>query len=211
MSKEEILKIADSILNEGVVATHGTSIESAKSIMKTGLDVKRTTFIVYSKNREARYLATYGWKENEKGNAANVVITIPISFLQLLVGYSYEEAEAKIQEFRNEDIEEEIIRSIMDIKEDTIANAPEENKFHIPLLPKPLFNIPKEFIRGVFVYQNNTNYLSFFNNGTYDYEQALQNLIFWDNPNYFCNLSEEQQDEFIKIMREKIGLEKQKR
>lgn len=212
MSKNEILKIANEILDEGVVAVHGTSIENAKSIMATGLNGNRTTYIVISGKRDPKVLATYGWKENAPGDAANVVINVPKKYLELLIGYTPLEAEAKIEYFRNAGLEEEIIRSFMDIKVETMSSY-SKGMFKIPPIQREVFKIPKEFIRGCFVYVNNTSCRSFLSDkdGKFDYEKALENLIFIDNPEFFCNLSEEQQDEFIKIMREKVGLEQPKR
>lgn len=210
MSKEEILRIANEILEEGVVAVHGTNLESARSIMATGLNGNRTTYIVFDGKRDPKALATYGWKENAPGDAANVVITIPRKYLELLTGCSSEEAEEKIEYFRNVGLEEGLIRSVMDIKVENVA-ASSKGRLKFPPMQREVFKIPKEFIHGCFIYQNNTNYLYFINSEGFNYDKALENLTYFDNPNYFCNLSEEQQDEFIKIMREKKGLEQQKR
>jgi len=211
MNKEEILTIASIILSEeNIVATHGTSIEHAKNIMETGLEVKRTTYVLYPKIRDPRMLATYGWKENNKGDAANVVVTIPGIFFEQLFGVTKEEAKEIIKNFRERELVEELIRDLADT---TILSEQsyKSGSFNIPAMPRIIYTIPKEFIVGIFVYQNNTNYLSFVTPDGFDYEHALENLTFFDNPNFFDNLPVEAQEEFVKSMREKLNLEQPKR
>lgn len=212
MNKEEVLAIASKILSEeNIVATHGTSIECANSIIATGLEAKKTTYVLYSKCRNPEFLATYGWKENDKGDAANVVITIPGTFLEQLLGENKEEVKEKIRFFRERGLMDEVIRSFADMRTMTNQSKNPESRFTVPTMPRVIFTIPKEFIRGIFVYQNNTNYLSFLTSDGFDYSHALENLAFFDNPNFFDNLSVVEQEEFIKSMREKLNLEQQKR
>lgn len=193
MTKEQILVIATEIINEeNVVAQHGTSIANAKSIMESGLNGNRTTYVVCKPDTSPIKVAIYGWKENAPGDAANVIISIPSSFYSKLLGYTKEEVATWLKDARQNIGETALIMSIADMRTE-VSNFP---------LMNVSFNIPKEFIKGMFVYQNNTNYLSFLNNE----EAALENLVYYSNSNYFDNLSIEEQEIFVQNMQNKLGI-----
>lgn len=77
MPREKIVKIANTIFENGdIIANHVTSIKNAMSIINTGFDYHRTSFVV-QKTKSIDCLCVYGWKDNEPNDATNVVIEIP--------------------------------------------------------------------------------------------------------------------------------------
>lgn len=84
MERKEVLDIVKSFLKtENIVAMHGTTVDAAKSIMNTGLRVKRTTFLEADEQSDARAVATYTWKDVPTDNSSNVIIVIPSIFFRL--------------------------------------------------------------------------------------------------------------------------------
>ncbi len=59
-------------------------------------------------------------------------------------------------------------------------------------------NIPREFIRGCFIYCDNTNYLYFLSNKG----ESLNHLTYVDNPYFYENLSYDDQMEFVRKYRD---------
>ena len=71
-AKEQIIDIGNSILQESdIIANHGTSIENGLNILETDLKFNRTSMII-NDTKDIISLCTYGWKENETGNSANI-------------------------------------------------------------------------------------------------------------------------------------------
>ena len=180
LGRDEIEKIGNCILSESdIVATHGTSIENAQNIMNTGFRFNRTSMIFQGDN--VVNLCTYGWKENPVGDAANVVISIPKDFFKQLLDI---DNTAYLDWVNNIENKDSIIYSVCDI----VANG-------------SIFRaiVPSEFIRGMFVYTDNKNYLSFAN-----MKDGMDYLTYFDNPNYFNNLNEEEKTNFVNNMKQKI-------
>lgn len=186
LSKEEIKNIGISILEESdIVANHGTSIQNGLSILETGFNFNRTSMIFHN-SEDVINLCTYGWKENEVGSAANIIISIPKEFYKQLFNYDDISYGLWIDNIRRNQLQLELINSVsnFDFKVDSIFKA----------------TVPKEFIRGMFVYTDGKNYLSFFENK----EAAMNYLTYIDNPYFFMNLQDEEKFKFVSIMKEKI-------
>ena len=200
MPKEEIIKIGDGIYERSdIVAVHGTSIASAKSIMASGLNFHRTTYRL-AREKNTPKLCAYGWKECLPGDSANVIISIPKSFLMRFLNmdeikytdwldgvYESGEVNTVIESFSSVEVEKEDISS-------------GENKmFNFFVAPTMSATIPKEFIEGMFVYTDGFNYLSFD-----DVEKALEHLTYIPNDHFFERLSVQEQETFIRAMSSKI-------
>ena len=186
LDRDIILSIGNSILAESdVVAMHGTSISNAKSIMETGFNYHRTSMVVAP--NDAVSLCTYGWKDNEPGDAANVIISAPKSFFKAFLGFDDE----KYKEWINtsaKDNKELLLTTLCDVQ------LPSQNSM--------VFNshLPREFIVGTFIYTDNENYLSFLGN----MEEGLDHLTYIDNPYYYEHLTEEDKIKFVEEMRKKV-------
>ena len=188
MSKEQIQIIGQKILLESdIIAKHGTSIANGYSIMETGFNFNKTSMII-QKTDSVVGLCTYGWKENAKGDAANVIISIPKSFIMSCLGYNEQQYSNWINYIKSNDLQETVILSMSDMKIGPLGTFES--------------SLPKESIRGVFIYTDDKNYLSFINN----FEEGMNYLTYVDNPSFFENLTEEEQQNFAKKMKEKIGL-----
>ena len=91
MPRKEVEKIALEILTSGdIIAKHGTSITNALSILSTGFDFHRTSFVMQS-SKSIESLCHYGWKENPPNDSANVIIEIPREFFMDLLDFNSEE------------------------------------------------------------------------------------------------------------------------
>lgn len=190
LSKEQIQNIGKNILQESdIVANHGTSIENGLSILETGFNFNRTS-MVFHESDDVISLCTYGWKENEAGNAANIIISIPKEFYMLLLDYDEETYKAWIKNVKANHMQSQLINSVSEFE---YTNG-------------PFFRatVPKEFIKGMFVYTDNKTSFSFDNK-----EEAMNYLTYIDNKHYFTNLSDEEKFEFVSTMRNKIFSEKQ--
>ena len=190
LGREKILSIGNSILAESdVVAVHGTSISNADSIMNTGFNYNRTSMAFGNKDAVVG-LCTYGWKENKAGDAANVVISVPKSFFKALMGFDDKKYEEWIN--RIKDDKEFLVASLCDMNFSSqmgLSNVGFLNK-----------HLPKEFIKGMFIYTDNKTSLSFLNNK----EEGLDYLTYIDNPNFYENLDEEEKAKFVEDMKIKI-------
>ena len=185
MSKEQIENIGKSILSESdVVALHGTSIENGLSILETGFNFTRTSMVICDSD-DVISLCTYGWKEIEAGQAANIIISIPKKFYKALLNYNDESYTAWIKNVKENDLQQKLIESVADFN------------FNGPVFKA---TVPREFIRGMFVYTDNKNYLSFLNNK----EEGMNYLTYIDNQHYFMNLSNEEKEVFIENMKNKL-------
>lgn len=189
ISKEEIIKIADNLFQgSDIIAKHGTSFANAMGIIEEGFYYSRTS-MVSQKSKDPVQLCSYGWKESKRGEACNVIISIPKSFIKMLLNLD-EEGYKKWKEK---------YLSVFDA--DTIIDATTKSvvkevpkREGMPFLPPTFLKlVPKEFIKGFFVFCDNTNYIDFLSNK----EEALNHLSYFDNPNYFDNLSKEEQEDFI--------------
>ena len=191
MDRKIIEKVGEDILSESdIIAKHGTSIANAKSIIETGFRFNRTSMVVQSTDNVVG-LCTYGWKENRGGDAANVILSVPKSFFMDLLGYDENEYSKWIEKIKKDGLEEKIILSVCDVLfEKQIGPYP-------PLIKSTL---PKEFVRGIFVYTDNKTYLNFLNN----FEEGMNYLEYFDNPKFYNNLSEEEKSVFVEKMRNKM-------
>ena len=62
LPKETITIIANNIFEESdFVASHGTTIAKAESILRTGFDYRGTSMVVHN-TKNIYYLCSYGWK-----------------------------------------------------------------------------------------------------------------------------------------------------
>jgi len=166
MTKQQIIEIGEKILERAdVIAQHGTSINNALSIMKTGFNYTRTSMVMHT-SKNVPELCTYGWKENAAGDAANVIISVPKTFFKQMLGYSDEEYQNWINNIPCKNATELLLRSLTTIEFDA---------------PGVVFaaHVPKEFIKGTFIYTDNKNYLSFMG----DWEAGMDHLTYLENEN----------------------------
>jgi len=185
LSREQIEQIGNTILSESdIIANHGTTINNGLSIMNTGLNFNRTSMIINDGN--IIKLCTYGWKETAIGDSSNIIISIPKSFLKSLLGYDDEQYNNWITKIKTSDDKQPVINSVCDTE----------------IISGPFFKstLPKEFIRGMFIYTDGTNRSSFLNNQ----EEGMNHLTYIDNKNYYENLTEEEQKSFVSEMRKKM-------
>lgn len=181
---ERIRQIGEALLSESdIMAKHGTSIENAMSILETGFNYHRTSMVV-QKNDSIAGLCAYGWKENAGGDAANVILSVPKVFFKDLFGWDEQSYNSWINSIKEQEEQEFVINSMSDIE------------FGMAGFFKA--TLPKEFIRGAFVYTDGKNYLSFMN----DTEEALDHLAYIDNPRFYENLSPEEKEKFLSKIRE---------
>lgn len=186
MSKEQIIDIGNSILQESdIIANHGTSIENGLSILETDLKFNRTSMII-NDTKDIISLCTYGWKENETGNSANIIISIPKEFYMKLLDLNDDAYKTWIRNIKNCHLQSHLIDSISEFD---FNNG---SLFEV--------TVPKEFIRGMFVYTDNKNYLSFLNNK----EEGMNYLTYIDNKNFYTNLTDEEKNTFIDKMKNKL-------
>lgn len=193
MDRETIEKIGEGIFAESdIIANHGTSIANAKSIIETGFRFYGTSMAIH-KTKNVSALCTYGWKENKGGDAANVVLSVPKAFFMDLLGYDENEYSKWIEKIKKEDSEVAVINSVCD--------------FTMGGYRAFTFEMPKEFVRGVFVYTDNKTYLNFLNN----IDEGMNYLEYIDNPKFYNNLSEEEKSTFVEEMRNKMFGNKNKK
>ena len=112
LPREEIIQIANSILsNSDVIAKHGTSVANAQSIINTGFNYNRTSFVMQtSKSVEA--LCGYGWKENGPDDSTNVIIEIPKDFMMDLLSLDDDGYNSWIQSVINDEAQEAVLNSL---------------------------------------------------------------------------------------------------
>lgn len=187
--KEDILKIAEGIfLNSDIIAKHGTSIENALSIIDTGFNYDKTS-MVSQESKDPVILCSYGWKENKRGDLTNVILSIPKSFIKKLNGFDDTQYEVWLSNIAAKGMDAEALLYAVSEK---VEN--ESTSFRGIMLPKvEKCHIPREFVKGCFVFCDNTSYLDFLSNP----EEALNHLSYIENENYYDNLSIEEQDKFI--------------
>ena len=191
LSKEQVLDVANNIFETcDIIAKHGTSISSAMSIIDTGFDFDKTS-MVGQKSKDPVLLCSYGWKENMRGDATNVILAIPKSFVMKLNNMSESVYEAWKESVLEKGSDAEFLfYAVSKEKEDKVIERPSG----FPQLPPVIKrNVPKEFIKGFFVFCDNTNYLDFISNP----EEALNHLSYVENENFFDNLTMEEQDKFV--------------
>lgn len=193
MERKEVLDIVKSFLKtENIVAMHGTTVDAAKSIMNTGLRVKRTTFLEADEQSDAREVATYTWKNVPTDNSSNVIIVIPSIFIQITSQRSPEEVKMLIEQLRTDNLTEGIIKNVSWEMESDYSFLPSEQNYIIP----------QEFIRGAFIHTNNTGgiaqaelFAKLGREAALDY--SVDNLEFMENPRYFENLTVLEQRDFV--------------
>lgn len=199
MEREQIKKIASSILSSSdIIAKHGTSVSSGLSIMKTGFNFTRTSYVIdTSKNIES--LCSYGWKENNPDDAVNVIISVPREFFMDLFCVSSEEYSKWIENVKKNRTETEVLKAITHFE---YSKGTKAGKFQVP--PSLFAHIPKEFIAGMFVWCNGKTYLTIDKD-----ESALDNLNFISNEKFYLNLNQEERQIIINEMRKKLGIEEE--
>lgn len=206
LPRDEIVTIANNILGNGdILAKHGTSVKNAISIMDTGFDFHRTSYVIQT-SKSVDSLCGYGWKENPPGDATNVVIQIPRDFLMDYFGMDDSEYQKFIQMI-NDDKSQNKVLDYFTTFEYTRSDVPDPNeKFPIVMPPSFKAHIPREFIAGTFIWCNDKKYSTL-----KDGESALDNLNFVSNSNFYSNLTPEAKQEFIDQMKEELGKEQESR
>ena len=201
MPRERIAELATNILSSGdIVAKHGTSIENALSIINTGFNYQRTSFVIQtSKSIEA--LCGYGWKENGPNDSANVIIEVPREFIMDLLSINNDGYQKWLQNIIDGNNQEAVINSITTYEMQHIQNSSTNSLFSPPMPPIMSAHIPQEFIVGAFIWCNGKTYLRL-DEG----ESALDNLTFIPNDNFYLNMQADAKKEFIRKMRTKIGI-----
>jgi len=198
MPKKQIEEIALNILDSGdIIAKHGTSVKNALSIINTGFDFHRTSFVMQiSKSIES--LCGYGWKENGPNDSANVIIEVPREFFMgLLYMSSIDEYNSWIQNIKSGNQQEGVLNSVTTFEYFEVKN---DGFFMIP--PTFKAHIPQEFIVGAFIWCNGKTYLNLKED-----ENALDNLNFVPNEKYFLNMQPDEKRKFLSEMRAKLGIE----
>ena len=194
MPRNQIEEIGKDILSRtDIIAQHGTSIANAKSIMETGFNFTRTSYVINSK-KDLILLCTYGWKENFKGDAANVIMCLPKSFFIQLIGFDNSAYSMWIDNALRQNQQAQLLDSITYFDFSSSVNKDDM------VMRGYKGTIPREFVKGCFIYTDNTNYLSFFP----DNNAGMDHLTYIENPNYFENLSKDDQALFVEEMRNKI-------
>ena len=194
LSRERIIEIANGIFESSdVIGKHGTSVAKATSILETGFYYDKTSMAIqYSKNVVA--LCSYGWKESYRNDSTNVVLAIPKSFVKMLNGFSDEEYEAWISRVRQEDLGGSLFYASSKDVEEKPVELKKQGNFTPPRLPNYMrVHVPKEFVKGFFIWCDGKIYLDFLSNP----EDSLDHLSYVENPAYFDNLSIEEQEQFV--------------
>ena len=194
LSRERIIEIANSIFESSdVIAKHGTSVAKATSILETGFYYDKTSMAIqYSKNVVA--LCSYGWKESYRNDSTNVVLAIPKSFIKMINGFSDEEYLVWLSNIQQKDLGSGLFYASSKVVEEKDTEFEKQGKFTLPRLPKYVkAHIPKEFVKGFFVWCDGKISLDFLSNP----EDSLDHLSYVENPAYFDNLSLEEQEQFV--------------
>lgn len=194
--REQIEAIATSIFNHNdVIAMHGTSIKNALSILNTGFNFSRTSYVMLN-NKNIKALCGYGWKENAPDDAANVIIAVPREFwMDLLSMSSIEEYNNWIQNVINHDMQDGALDSLTSYEYDF------ETARRLKMPEAFSAHISEAFIAGMFVWRNGKTYLNLGKD-----ESALDNLNYIENKKFYLNLSLEERKEIVAQMREKLGI-----
>ena len=172
----------------------------AEREMKTGFKFDKTSMAIL-KSKNIVSLCHYGWKENVAGDCANVIIAIPKSFIKLLNNYNDDEYSNWIDNINRNNYQEGMFITISTTVEYREPQERKMGKFIAPRLPNYIKRcIPKEFVKGCFIYCDNKRYLDFLSNR----EEALNHLTYIENPCFFDNLSHEEQVEFVRQFGEDI-------
>lgn len=197
LQRNKIEEIALTILNNGdITAKHGTSIENAMSIINTGFNYHRTSYVMQNK-KDINLLCGYGWKDNPPNDSTNVVIQVPRQFIMdLLSMTNLEEYSMWLENVINNYNCEDILKSFT-----TFEWFPEKKVGKFTTSPSFKAHIPQEFIVGAFIWCNGKTYLSLGED-----ESPLDNLNFVENERFYLNLSPEDRKEFVNRMREKLGI-----
>ena len=197
LPRSKVEEIALSILDNGdIIAKHGTSVENALSIIDTGFNFHRTSYVIQkSKNIEA--LCRYGWKDNPPNDSANVIIEIPREFfMDLLYMTSVDEYNNWLSAI-DENMKQGVLDSVTTFER---TEGKKVGKFYIP--PQFEAHIPQEFIVGAFIWCNGKTCLNLA-----EEESALDNLNFIPNENFYLNMPPDKKIEFLREMRAKLGIE----
>ncbi len=187
--RKQVVEIANQVFdNCDIVAKHGTSLSSAVSIMETGFDYDKTSMIGQA-SKDPVKLCAYGWKESKRGEASNVILAIPKSFIMKLNGFDEKQYNEWVKQriVKGSDAEM-LLYAVSDKKETGITSF---GGITLPGIEK--CHLPREFVKGSFFFCDNTNYMDFLQNP----EEALDHLAYMDNEYFFDNLTPEEQDKFV--------------
>ncbi len=198
MPREKIEEIALKILYSGdIIAKHGTSVKNALSIINTGFDFQRTSFVMQV-SKKIEPLCGYGWKENGPNDSANVIIEIPREFFMDLLHMSdIDEYNEWIQNIINKDMQQTVLDNVTKFE---FIEAKKSGSFFVP--PSFKAHIPQEFIVGAFIWCNGKTYLNL-----KEGESALDNLNFIPNERFYLNLPSEEKNKLLDEIRQKLGIE----
>ena len=186
MPREEIERLTKKIFADSdYIVKHGTSYKNADSIMATGFNWWRTSF-VEQKDKNVEHLAGYMWKENGPNDAANVVLSIPKEFIKIWFGLDDEKYSQFIQQ---RDIKGEFMSWGCIFEQEGI-----NGNFKNGTPPILGFHLPPEFVAGAYFWCDGKTYLNLYGTN----ESAMDHLHFVPNPRYFCNLSPEEKAKFVK-------------
>lgn len=202
LPREKIIQIASSILSNGdIIAKHGTSVANAQSIINTGFNFNRTSFVMQtSKSVEA--LCGYGWKENGPDDSTNIIIEVPKDFLMDLLSLDENGYNSWIQGVINDEAQEAVLNSLTSFEYTPSKEVNTNTRFSFVLPPAFSAHIPKEFVVGAFIWCNGKTYLRLA-----DGESALDNLSFVSNEGFYSNLDADQKAVFVEKMRSKLGID----
>lgn len=191
--KEKIIEVANEIFEScDVVAKHGTWFHKAMSIMETGLDYDKTT-MAGQVSKDPIKLVSYGWKEVPAGEAANVILALPKTFIKKLNGMNDEQYKEWLAKFLNRGPDAEILLYAASEKHNTGII---EYK-GVTLQGTESCHLPREFVKGSFFFCDNKTYFDFIKNP----EEALEHLTYVENEYFFDNLTPEEQDKFVEAFR----------
>ena len=195
LPKNQIIEIAKNIFNESdIIGKHGTSVANAKSIVETGFVFYRTSIAIQN-GKSIVGLCSYGWKENAANDATNVIISIPKSFIMMINHFSEDDYKNWIEMVQRDKAMEGLFIAISSVIETREADTSEQfGKFVPPRLPNYMKrHIPKEFIKGFFVWCDGKRYFDYLSK----LEESLEHLSYVENPYFFNNLSIEDQEKFV--------------
>lgn len=185
---------------------HGTSLKSAVSIMEQGLKISTTTTVSPSPilegqdpDRRATILSSYTWKDTPRNQAVAVIAVIP--FMKLLnegMGKDRDEISGYMNEVRTAGGEETLLHNFSRLtKYDLQKPDGTSQGLKAPTIPFMEFTLPPFFIKGVNQIKNVEKY-----GYPIDFTKLdPADIVFYENPGYFDNLSESQQAEIIEILK----------
>ncbi len=182
MSKKEVSDIMKNISsNSDIIAYHETNSKNVEKIIKDGLVYEKGSLVILEK-KDANEL-------NSCEESANVVVSIPKSFIKQIREYNDEEYSEWIKMINDSDSSEFIIEVFSNVIDDEIRVEEDESELlGLPMLIK--CHLPKEFVNGCFIIEKG------------------KIIDYVDNPCFFDRLSLEKQTDFVNdFFREEESME----